>query len=196
MSESIAEKKAVLRRTLRETLRALSITQQSALSAQLSERLLQQPLWPQWQTVLFFVPIVGEPNLLPALKAALASKKAVILPSYQVETSRYQGRQITDIERDLETGQFGIAEPSPGCPVFDLKRLDLVLVPGIGFTLDGGRLGRGKGFYDRLLSEVSGLKCGVGFDCQFVDALPLEPHDVRLNCILTPTRWHDVRARS
>jgi 5-formyltetrahydrofolate cyclo-ligase len=157
VSDSLADKKAVIRRTLRETLRAVPITQQSVLSAQLCERLTQHPLWSAWQHLLFFVPIVGEPNVLPALKAALASGKTVILPSYHVETTRYQGRQITDIDRDLENGQFGIAEPPAGCPVFDLNRLDLALVPGIGFTLEGGRLGRGKGFYDRLLNEVSWL---------------------------------------
>ena len=77
-------------------------------------------------------------------------------------------------------------------------RLDLALVPGIGFTLDGGRLGRGKGYYDRLLAEVPVMKCGVAFECQIADEFPLESHDVQLNCILTPTRWHLVggRARS
>jgi 5-formyltetrahydrofolate cyclo-ligase len=70
-----------------------------------------------------------------------------------------------------------------------LNRLDLVLVPGVAFDARGGRLGRGKGFYDRLLSAVNGTKCGVAFDEQIVDAVPVGPLDVLVNCILTPTRW-------
>jgi 5-formyltetrahydrofolate cyclo-ligase len=65
----------------------------------------------------------------------------------------------------------------------------LALVPGVAFDVRGGRLGRGRGFYDRLLAGVSGAKCGVAFDEQIVDAVPAGPLDIRLNCILTPTRW-------
>ncbi|MBP9903534.1 MAG: 5-formyltetrahydrofolate cyclo-ligase, partial [Verrucomicrobia bacterium] len=70
-----------------------------------------------------------------------------------------------------------------------LNRLDLVLVPGVAFDPRGGRLGRGQGYYDRLLAGVRGTKCGVAFDEQIVDAVPVGPLDIRLNCILTPTRW-------
>jgi len=71
-------------------------------------------------------------------------------------------------------------------------RLDLALVPGVAFDLNGHRLGRGKGYYDRLLAMLTGPACGVAFDQQIVSQVPNEPHDVRLSCILTPTRWHDV----
>jgi 5-formyltetrahydrofolate cyclo-ligase len=70
----------------------------------------------------------------------------------------------------------------------------LILVPGVAFDLRGYRLGRGKGFYDQLLAAVRGPTCGVGFDEQIVDAVPVEPHDVRLSCLLTPTRWIELQA--
>jgi 5-formyltetrahydrofolate cyclo-ligase len=68
-------------------------------------------------------------------------------------------------------------------------RLDLVLVPGIGFDVSGRRLGRGQGFYDRLLAGIAGTKCGVAFDQQVVGQIPAEKHDASMNFILTPTRW-------
>jgi 5-formyltetrahydrofolate cyclo-ligase len=68
------------------------------------------------------------------------------------------------------------------------------MVPGIGFSLNGCRLGRGKGYFDRLLSGVSGWKCGVAFDWQVTVEIPAEEHDIRLNSIVTPTRWHVVRS--
>jgi 5-formyltetrahydrofolate cyclo-ligase len=55
--------------------------------------------------------------------------------------------------------------------------------------MDGRRLGRGKGYYDRLLAAVRGAKCGVAFDQQVVSEIPVEPHDILMNFTLTPTRW-------
>jgi 5-formyltetrahydrofolate cyclo-ligase len=54
--------------------------------------------------------------------------------------------------------------------------------------LHGNRLGRGRGFYDRLLEEVSGIKCGVGYDFQLLEKIPAEPHDAKVDFILTPSR--------
>jgi 5-formyltetrahydrofolate cyclo-ligase len=123
------------------------------------------------------------------LSEAIATGKAAALPAFVPGTSVYTARRILDPTRDLVPGKFGIREPALSCPEVALNRLDLVLVPGIAFDVSGGRLGRGKGFYDRLLPAVNGLKCGVAFDEQIVDAVPVGPMDVRLNCILTPTRW-------
>ncbi|HUQ90857.1 MAG TPA: 5-formyltetrahydrofolate cyclo-ligase [Bryobacteraceae bacterium] len=190
----MSQQKMALRRQLREALRQMPLTTQGEHSTRLTERLLAQPVWEAAGAILFFVPAAGEPNLWPVATLALAMGKKVVLPSYSPATGHYEARIVADTARDLQPGQFGILEPSPASPTYNLKQLDLALVPGIGFTLNGGRLGRGKGYYDRLLEQVPGFKCGVAFDCQLVDVLPLESHDVRLNCILTPTRWHLVSA--
>jgi 5-formyltetrahydrofolate cyclo-ligase len=58
----------------------------------------------------------------------------------------------------------------------------------MAFDLHGNRLGRGKGFYDRLLAETSGVKCGVGYDFQLLEKIPAEPHDAKVDFIFTPTR--------
>ena len=115
------------------------------------------------------------------------------LPGFEAEENSYVAREIEDLATDLDRGQFGIREPNPDCREVLLNRLDLTLVPGVGFDFKGRRLGRGKGFYDRLLAQISGTTCGVGFDEQIVEAIPTEPHDVQLNCILTPTRWIEVK---
>jgi 5-formyltetrahydrofolate cyclo-ligase len=119
----------------------------------------------------------------------LAAGKTVALPAFTPDANRYTASQILDPARDLVVGRFGIREPGPACPVIPLNRLDLVLVPGIAFDARGGRLGRGQGFYDRLLADVRGTKCGVAFAEQLVDVVPMGSLDIRLNCILTPTRW-------
>lgn len=192
MSANADGQKAVIRSELRDALRRLSLGQREADSALIRHRLLTQPLWAAARAVLFFVPIGDEPDLWSLVGPALARGKIVSLPRYYAKDDLYLPCIIRDLAGDLVPGRFGLLEPAAHCPVFNLKQLDLALVPGIGFTLDGGRLGRGKGYYDRLLAEVPGFKCGVAFDCQVTTSLPMEPHDVRLNCILTPTRWHPV----
>jgi 5-formyltetrahydrofolate cyclo-ligase len=132
-------------------------------------------------------------DVWPLLADCLAAGKTVALPRFDAATRRYVACQITDLARDLGEGQFGIREPGGHCIAIPPNRLDLVLVPGVAFDVHGRRLGRGKGFYDQLLAFVRGTTCGVAFDEQIVDSIPVEPHDVSLNCILTPTRWLEFK---
>jgi energy-coupling factor transporter ATP-binding protein EcfA2 len=73
--------------------------------------------------------------------------------------------------------------------------LDLVLVPGLAFDRFGNRLGRGRGFYDRLLGEVSGVKCGICYQGQLLESLPTEGHDVSVNFIVTPNECLKARKK-
>jgi 5-formyltetrahydrofolate cyclo-ligase len=159
-------------------------------------QLTHQSIWREARSVLFYVPHAEEPDLWPLATDALASGRQVALPRFSPATGQYVACRIRTSPGDLVPGQFGILEPTADCPIFDVKQLDLALVPGIGFSLAGGRLGRGKGYYDRLLAEVPGCKCGVAFDCQVTAEWPLEPHDVRVNCLLTPTRWYAIAGQA
>lgn len=192
MSDADRSRKTELRRGIREILKAVSSDEQATGSSAIRRRLAEQAIWRSSKAILAYVPTAHEPDIWPMAIEAMTLGKQLSLLRYSADGDRYVPCLIRDPSRDLQPGQYGILEPKPHCPIFDLMRLDLVLVPGIGFTLDGGRLGRGKGYYDRLLAEVPALKCGVAFDCQIVGEFPLEPHDVQLNCILTPTRWHLV----
>jgi 5-formyltetrahydrofolate cyclo-ligase len=198
MNEADRIRKSALRQEIRDKLKATSPEERRIGSAEIRRRLAEQPVWKSSKAILAYVPTQHEPDIWPAALEALGSGKLVALLRYSPDGDRYVPCLVRDPARDLQPGQYGILEPRLHCPIFDLMRLDLALVPGIGFTLDGGRLGRGKGYYDRLLAEVPALKCGVAFDSQIAGEFPLEPHDVQLNCILTPTRWHLVggRARS
>ncbi len=135
-----------------------------------------------------------ELDLWPLLVAALSVGKHVALPRFVAETKSYEACPIQNPERDVHVGHFGIREPNQRCLRLTSDRLDLILVPGVAFDLHGGRLGRGKGYYDQLLKVLHGTTCGVGFDQQLVDSVPVGPRDVRLNYVLTPTRWVEPKA--
>ena len=149
-------------------------------------------LWHEAQSILFYAPMVGELDVWPLLEQALAAGKTAALPRWEAATKAYVACQVRDPVQDVRTGHYGIREPAPRCAGDVLNRLDLILVPGVAFDLHGRRLGRGKGFYDQLLATVRGTTCAVAFDEQIVRAVPVEPHDIILNCILTPTRWIEL----
>jgi 5-formyltetrahydrofolate cyclo-ligase len=188
MSDPIAAK-AQMRGQLRARLAQIAPADRQAQSALLVERLVQSKPWQSARSVLLYAPLPDEPDLWPVLALALMSGKTAALPAFDPKTDRYVARRVDDPDRQIVLGRFGIREAAEAAAKMSLNQLDLVLVPGVAYDARGGRLGRGRGFYDRLLAEAAGIKCGVAFDEQLVATVPLEPHDIRLNCILTPTRW-------
>lgn len=88
------------------------------------------------------------------------------------------------VESELESGAFDIEEPS-GNNLADVDDIDLMIIPGVAFDRKGTRLGRGKGFYDRLLAMSKATKIGVGYEFQLFDELPSEEHDVPMDFVIT-----------
>jgi 5-formyltetrahydrofolate cyclo-ligase len=153
------------------------------------ERLAGDPLWRNARSVLLFMPTGLEPDVKPLLDRALREGRRVALPRYRAVDDTYEACWVERPATDLAPGFYGIREPGKNCATVAGNALDLILVPGLGFSPDGGRLGRGKGYLDQLLASIPGVTCGVAFDCQVTSEVPVESHDVVLNCILTPTRW-------
>ena len=191
----IQQLKQKLRRETQDRLAGMTDGQRSVASSQACLLLGQQQIWKEARSILFYAPMPGEPDVWPLVADSLAAGKLVALPRFDATTGNYAACQLQDSVRDIVKGRFGIREPAEACGVAPLDRLDLVLVPGVAFDLRGRRLGRGKGFYDRLLPLVRGITCAVAFDEQIVAEIPVEPHDVVLNWILTPTRWIEAVKR-
>ncbi len=93
--------------------------------------------------------------------------------------------------KNYQVSALGVQEPVGGQPV-ELSNLSGVVVPGLGFSKAGHRLGRGKGFYDRTLEEFNGKKIAVCFGLAFVEELPNEAHDVLFNHIVTESSIYQV----
>lgn len=185
----ILETKAHLRREIRALLKHKTPEERAAASAQARQLLEKQSIWQRAGTIFFYAPMPEELDIWPLVSDSLAAGKVCCLPRFDAATNRYLACQVDNLGEGIEHGNFGIREPRGDCVAVPLNRLDLTLVPGVAFDSRGRRLGRGKGFYDQLLADVRGTTCGVAFDEQIVAEIPIEPHDIHLNCILTPTRW-------
>lgn len=187
--ESPGARKARLRQQIRAELQKLSPEQRVKASAAVGHQLQNQRIWVEARSILFYAPLGDEIDIWSLAQAALDHGKLAALPQFDRDGGTYRASQVSNLHRDVAIGRFGILEPKPDCPELSLNQLDLILVPGVGFDQHGRRLGRGKGDYDRLLAGVRGTKCGLAFDCQWVTEIPAEPHDVKLDCIMTPSRW-------
>ena len=192
MKPDLRESKSALRQQIVARLGNMRPAERAAGSAQACARMEQQGLWQQARSVLLYAPMPDELDVWPMVVQGLAAGKTVALPRFDPVSRQYSARWIEDLSRDIQSGHFGIREPGDHCPPVELGQVDLVLVPGVAFDLRGGRLGRGRGYYDKLLEPMRAATCGVAFDEQIVPEVPVGPRDVRLNFILTPTRWNEA----
>jgi 5-formyltetrahydrofolate cyclo-ligase len=177
--------KAELRQKMRAALGTISPAVRLAESLDLCRRL--EPQLQSAHTILFYAPLPDELDVWLLLEKLLASKICA-LPAFDAATQIYSARRVKNLETDIFTGKFGVSEPLTSCEEIPLNKFDLVLVPGVVFDLHGNRLGRGQGFYDRILAEASGIKCGVSYDFQLLEEIPTEPHDARVDFIFSPSR--------
>ncbi|MGD0086006.1 MAG: 5-formyltetrahydrofolate cyclo-ligase [Verrucomicrobiota bacterium] len=186
------QKKTKLRSDIRRVLKKLSPEHRAVDSLKIRALLSQQPFWKDAAAVLFFAPLPDEVDVWPLLAEALAAGKTAALPRFDSENNDYLACHVQNPQTEVGPGQFGIREPKNGCPEIPLERLGLILVPGVAFDLRGGRLGRGRGFYDRLLAGFHGIKCGVAWGEQMVEEVPTGTLDVRMDFVLTPTQCVEV----
>ena len=185
------ETKTELRSKIRAALDKISPAVRAVESIELGEQLNMQ--MPSARTILFFAPLPDELDVWPVLELSLALGITCALPFFDAEKKTYGAREIKNLATDIILGKFDVREPAASCTEIPLEKFDLVLVPGIAFDLFGNRLGRGLGFYDRLLQAVSGVKCGICYDLQLVGNIPMEPHDVKVDFVLTPAKIINAR---
>lgn len=140
---------------------------------------------PEITTLAIFAALPGEPDLLPLVKQH--PERRWVLPRVEGESLTFHS--VTNPENDLHVGAFKIREPHAYSAQVPVTEIDLFLCPGLAFDLLGNRLGRGRGFYDRMLEQArpNALKLGVCFTFQIVDDTFPEPHDIRMDGLITPS---------
>jgi 5-formyltetrahydrofolate cyclo-ligase len=164
--------------------------------ADLAHRIAQQVMalgaTSQAATVAAYVSVGREPGTGPLLAALQEAGKRVILPvllpDNDLDWALYEG------DGALSTASRGLLEPTtPRLGVDAIATADLVLVPALAVTRTGMRLGRGGGSYDRALARATGTTVAIVNNAEVVDAVPSEPHDLRVHLIATPNGVLDAR---
>ncbi len=143
------------------------------------------------KNVLFYLPVHGEVDLT-GLFGKFSKKKTFFLPRVKGKTLElHLIKNLTHTSK----GKFNVTEPKKHLPTVKPSGLDLVLVPGVVFGLDGHRIGYGKGFYDRLLKKTICPKIGIAYGFQIVKNISGDPHDVPMDMIITEQKTLKVRRK-
>lgn len=186
------ERKATLRRSVRDARRALTPTQRLEASTAITARLRRLPELRTARVVLVYAAMPEEVDVEEAARDLRARGVVTLYPRVQGEDLALV--PVTDIT-SLVAGHRRILEPQG--PPADPAIVDAALVPGVAFDLRGGRLGQGGGHYDRLLATLpeTCLRVGVCFSGQLVPRVPRAEHDEPVDLVLTERARHHTGAR-
>lgn len=174
--------KAEIRKRMRELKRAVTPEEKLRRSETVMRGVEQLPEFQRASVVLLYWSMADEVQT-HAFVERWYKEKTLLLPCVDGDDLRL--RQYTGPECMVAGEQFGIGEPT-GEEYTDLASVEAIVVPGVAFDRQNNRMGRGRGFYDRLLkSTPNAVKIGVAYDFQLLDSIPVEPHDVKMNRVIT-----------
>ncbi len=180
--------KEAFRSRLRLKRRRLSFKSRLAKSASISKRLQESKLFQAAQHIHLYLENQEEVSTQSLFQEAFLLNKKVAVPVIDAHNKMFFSALNHLDASELEKTSFGIRQPKSALQKrVEADEIDLWIIPGIAFDLRGGRLGYGGGYYDRALALTSSPIIGLAFDCQVVDQLPINKHDVSVDQIFTET---------
>ena len=183
------DRKVALREELLARRKALTPDAIDARGIKVQSRFLATPYYHRARTVALYAPIRGEVPTRDILSAALRDGKVVCYPLSHVH-GRILSFRAVGSEVELEPGRLGVREPPSSAELVPVEQIDLFVVPGLGFTPEGKRLGRGGGYYDATLRAASerSRRVGLAFSEQVVPGIPTTPEDVDMDLVVTESQ--------
>lgn len=189
MDKVLRNEKKALREEMRSKRRFLEIEEIAEYSAEICEKSLEYVK--DAKAVCIFLPAFKEPDTFGIIEELWSRGIKVAVPISDTDTFEITLSYIENRE-SLERGAYGIYEPTVIHEV-DENDIDVIFVPGLAFDRNGGRMGFGKGYYDKFLARSRGIKIGLCYDFQLFDAIPTEKHDVPMDYIITEKEILEVR---
>ena len=188
-----ADKKAL--RAWAKRQRAEFLSQDAAVLDEVSTRITDAYLAliaeRSWIHIAVFIPLPGEPDIWTPSQQLIARQAARVYAPRMMPGNQLDLVMISNTTALLR-GPFGVIEPPlESNALADLTTLDAIFIPGLAFSKDGGRLGFGGGWYDRLLARIPDktIKIGVCWDALLIDSVPMDAWDVHVDGILTEARY-------
>jgi 5-formyltetrahydrofolate cyclo-ligase len=200
--DDLVERKARLRRQAYDARNAQEAKDE--VSRTIVDRFLALPEYAAARTAMWYLDVRSEVRTRHQIGGAVAGGKTIVVPYCTVDERGANKLGLWRLESmdELVVGKWKILEPpherwgEPGKEV-DPLALDLVMVPGVGFTREGARMGNGQGYYDRLLERVrpDAPLIALAYECQIFLDLPVSPHDVYMDKVVTETAAYAGRGR-
>ncbi|ODA38932.1 5-formyltetrahydrofolate cyclo-ligase [Desulfosporosinus sp. BG] len=186
MSEDKRHFKAEVRKSCLAQRAALGEKERESKSRIIQQKFQDLPEFQQAQTVMLFLNFRDEVETTALAEATITCKKKLVLPRCAPHGILLP-LEVRDLSEDLESGAWDIREPKLTNGKVEPSEVDIIIVPGAGFDLQGNRLGYGGGFYDRFFTLLNPLtpKVALGFECQVIEKVPVDKHDIKMTILIT-----------
>jgi len=183
--EQNKNKKNILRGKALKILSGIDFKTKLKKSKLIENKVLNLSLYKESKVVMLFVGKSDEVQTKNLLKKIIAEKGFVILPKINLSKELITAHKVSNLN-NLKLGAFNILEPAGKS--FNKKNINLIFAPGLFFTQEGARLGRGKAMYDKFLSKVKAIKIGLCFEKQIIKKLPQTANDIKMDYLITERR--------
>ena len=166
-----------------------------AVSQKITDQVMALPEYQNAHCVMWYIDVRDEARTRHALPDAVAGDKKIVIPfcvDGELELFHLESMD------ELDIGMYKILEPKEelrdvASKRVDVKELDLILVPGVGFDARGGRTGHGKGYYDKCLENAKPETSliALAFECQMFDEIPMQDHDIFMDKVVTEEKVYE-----
>ena len=181
---SVNIQKIALRKHLLEKRDGVSAELRNILSESIHQNLKHISSYTDSQKIACYFPIGSEVDTYAIMLDILKQNKCLLLP--RVVNDNLVFYNVPNLEK-LEKGNFGIMEPKDSCKKAD--KIDCVLIPTVGVSKSGIRIGYGKGYYDKFLSSTDAVKISLTYSKQIVKIIPSDSHDIKMNWVVTEDEY-------
>jgi len=189
--EEIGAAKIQIREDISQMISALSENQISEKTMAIEARLFEFANFLESRIVLLYVNGEYEVQTEKIIKRSYNYNKIVVLPAFDPEKFEMNLMKVDHFAKELVPGPRNVLEPDPNqCKPVPMERIDIAIIPGLAFDEKGGRIGSGRGYYDRLIPKlaITTRKVALTFEEQIVPQIPMESHDKHVDIIITDQR--------
>ncbi len=191
MVSTVSIQKQRIRTQALQQISALSKTYRLQADTHIQKALITLPQYVRSKVICYYVSTKNEVDTIQLIKKELSLKrKHIIVP--KIFLHQLFLYEISSF-KDLRIGSYGIYEPNETCIKIDPSEIDAFIIPGIAFGKDGSRIGRGKGYYDRLLNKITVPVIGLAYNAQMYPSVPYSAKDRKVDIIITENHIYDLK---
>jgi 5-formyltetrahydrofolate cyclo-ligase len=189
--EEIGAAKIQIREDITKLISALSESKIAEKTKAIEDRLFEFANFLESKVALLYMNSDYEVQTDNIIKRSYSYNKIVVLPAFDSQQFKMKLMKVDAFDQDLKPGPRGVLEPDADrCKIVPMDKVDIAIIPGLAFDEKGGRIGTGKGYYDRLIPRlaITTRKVALTFEEQIVQQIPMESHDKYVDIIITDKR--------
>ena len=186
--------KKILRKEVLEKRNNLDFNKKEEMDKEILKKFYETQYYKKAKKIFIYISYSSEINTKEIINKALKDNKKIYIPRTEFKTRHMDAVEITSLDNLVES-TYGILEPSKEAPYIDPNELDLIVVPGVAFDRNGGRMGYGAGFYDRYFKKIKKenikkiVKLALAYEIQMLNEVPMNEQDVPVDYIITENEF-------